>query len=138
MLSQFKKFILRGNAIDLAVAVVIGAAFNAVVQSLVKDIITPLLAAIGGRPNFAALYFTINGSKFTYGEFLNALVSFIIMAVVIFFLVVTPLNEFNEITSRSKKTEDPTTKKCPYCLSEINAGAIRCPLCTSKLDAKLS
>jgi large conductance mechanosensitive channel len=135
MLNEFKKFILRGNVVDLAVAVVIGAAFNNVVQSLVKDIITPLLSAIGGQPNFSSMYFTINGSRFNYGEFLNAMVSFLILASVVFFFVVTPLNELTELAKRSKKTEDPTTKKCPYCLSEINLKAIRCPHCTAKLEA---
>lgn len=138
MLSEFKKFILRGNVVDLAVAVVIGAAFNNVVQSLVKDIITPLLAAVGGQPNFSSMYFTIHGSRFGYGEFLNSIVSFLILGAVVFFFVVTPLNELTELTKRSKKTEDPTTKKCPYCLSEINIKATRCAHCTAKLEAEIT
>lgn len=136
MLKEFKKFILRGNVVDLAVAVVIGAAFNNVVQSLVKDLITPLLTAIGGQPNFSSLAFMIHGSKFTYGEFLNSLVSFLILATVVFFFVVTPINELTELTQKSRKTEDPTTKKCPYCLSEIAIKAVRCPFCTSKIESE--
>ncbi len=137
MLKEFKKFILRGNVVDLAVAVVIGAAFNSVVQSLVKDMITPLLTAIGGKPNFSSLVFVINGSRFSYGEFLNAVVSFLILATVVFFFVVTPINELTELSQKSQKTVDPTTKKCPFCLSEIPAKAVRCPFCTSKLEAEI-
>jgi large conductance mechanosensitive channel len=124
----FKKFLLRGNLIDLAVAVVIGLAFNAVVQALVKDIITPLIAAIGGKPNFSSLHFTINHSVFTYGDFLNAVVSFVVIAAAIYFLVVVPTNRLSAITTRK---HDPTERQCPECLSTIPIGARRCMYCTS-------
>jgi large conductance mechanosensitive channel len=129
-LSEFRQFILRGNVIDLAVAVVIGAAFSGVVQALVKDLITPLLAAVGGQPDFSKLYFTIHGSVFNYGDFLNALVSFLIMATVVFIFVVKPVNHLIELSRRSKTVEDPTTKKCSECLSEIPLDAKRCAHCT--------
>jgi large conductance mechanosensitive channel len=107
MINDFKKFLLRGNVVDLAVAVVIGAAFTAVVTALVKDLITPLIAAIGGKPNFSNLYFTLRGSKFMYGDFLNALISFMIMAAVIFFFVVQPVNQLIKLANRNqKKPED--------------------------------
>lgn len=133
MLKEFKSFILRGNVVDLAVAVVIGAAFGAVITALVKDLITPLIAAIGGQPDFSGLSFTINGSKFLYGDFLNALIAFVILATVIFFLVITPINKLTERARRNKATEDPTTKKCPHCLSEIPAKATKCAFCTSSV-----
>jgi large conductance mechanosensitive channel len=103
MLNDFKKFLLRGNVVDLAVAVVIGAAFTAVVTALVKDIITPLIAAIGGKPDFSNLFFTLHGSKFMYGDFLNALISFIIMAAVVFFFVVQPINQLVKLATRNQK-----------------------------------
>jgi large conductance mechanosensitive channel len=133
MLRDFKAFILRGNVVDLAVAVVIGAAFGAVISALVKDLITPLIAAIGGQPDFAGLSVTLHGSKLLYGEFLNALVSFLILAAVVFFLIVMPLNKLVERIKGSKTTEDPATKKCPECLSEIPSKAKRCAFCTSKV-----
>lgn len=133
MVKDFKNFVLRGNMIDLAIAVVIGAAFGAVVSSLVKDLITPLIAAIGGQPDFSSLAVTIHGSKLLYGDFLNALISFIILAVVVFFLVVMPVNKLMAHMKASKSTEDPSTKKCPECLSEIPAKAARCAYCTSKV-----
>jgi large conductance mechanosensitive channel len=131
VLREFKEFILRGNVIDLAIAVVIGAAFGAVITALVKDLITPLIAAIGGQPNFANLTFTINKSKFLYGDFINAVVAFLIIAAVIFFFVVKPLNTLIERTRRKPVTPDPTTMKCPECLSEIPIDARRCAYCTS-------
>lgn len=133
MLKEFKQFILRGNVVDLAVAVVIGAAFGAIVTALVKDLITPLLAAIGGQPDFSNLYFTVNGSKFMYGDFLNAVISFLILAVVVFFCIVKPINTLMEYSNRRKTPEDPSEKKCPYCLSEVPKAATRCAFCTSKL-----
>jgi large conductance mechanosensitive channel len=133
MFQEFKKFILRGNVVDLAVAVVIGAAFNAVIQSLVKDLITPLIAAIGGQHDFSAQTFTIHHSQFLYGDFLNALISFVILASVVFFVVVTPVNKLIALANRNKKSDDPTTKKCPECLSEIPKAATRCAFCTAKL-----
>lgn len=126
----FKTFLLRGNVIDLAVAVVIGAAFGAVVTAFVKDLLTPLIAAIGGQPDFSALSFTINNSKFLYGDFINAVIAFIIIAAVIYFLVVLPVNALIE-RSRREPSPDPTTTKCPECLSEIPVGATRCAFCTA-------
>lgn len=134
MLKDFRKFILRGNTVDLAVAVVVGAAFNAIVQSLVKDLVTPLIAAIGGKPDFSNLYFTLHHSKFLYGDFVNAIVSFLIVATVVFFCVVQPINKLIAIANRaSTTTDEPNTKKCPECLSEIPKAASRCAFCTSRL-----
>jgi large conductance mechanosensitive channel len=133
MLKDFKQFLLRGNVVDLAVAVVIGAAFNSVVQALVKDMITPLIAAIGGKPDFGHLMFTIHNSQFSYGDFLNQLLSFIIVAVVVFFLVVQPINHLIQVSRRKEKPADPTTRKCPECLSEIPREAFRCAFCTAKV-----
>ncbi|HET8709234.1 MAG TPA: large conductance mechanosensitive channel protein MscL [Candidatus Saccharimonadales bacterium] len=135
MLKDFKQFIMRGNAVDLAVAVVIGAAFNNVVQAIVRDLITPLIAAIGGQPDFAKLTFTLNGSKFLYGDVINFVISFLLIAAVIFFLIVQPINKLQERAKRNKTTADPTTKKCPHCYSEVNSKATRCAFCTSKLSA---
>ncbi len=129
---EFKEFLLRGNVIDLAVAVVIGAAFGAVVTAFVENLITPLIAAIGGQPNFAEIDFTINGSTFGIGLFLNALISFVIIAAVIFFFVVKPVNLLIE-RARREPTPDPTTRKCPACLSEVPIAATRCAFCTSDL-----
>jgi large conductance mechanosensitive channel len=120
----FKKFLLRGNLIDLAVAVVIGIAFNAVVQALIKDIVTPLIAAIGGKPNFGALSFTVNKSIFEYGSFINALLSFVIIAAVIYYLVVMPTNRVTSLATRHK---DATERQCPECLSMIPVGARKHP-----------
>jgi large conductance mechanosensitive channel len=133
MLRDFKKFILRGNTVELAVAVVVGAAFGAIVTALVKDMITPLIAAIGGQPDFSGLTFTINGSKFLYGDFINAVISFVLIAAVVFFLVIQPLNKLMAHANRNKIPEDPTDKKCPECLSEIPKAATRCAFCTTKL-----
>jgi len=133
MLSDFKKFVLRGNTIDLAVAVVIGAAFGAIVTALVKDLITPLIAAIGGQPDFSSLYFTINESKFMYGDFINAVISFVIIAAVVFFLIVQPVNKLVTVSNRKKQSEEPSTQKCPECLSEVPIKATRCAFCTSKI-----
>jgi large conductance mechanosensitive channel len=129
MLKEFKAFLLRGNVIDLAVGVVVGAAFGAVVTALVKDLITPFIAAIARAPDFSGLSFSLNGSQFLYGDFINALISFILIASVIFFFVVKPVNL---LISRSHKEPpaDPTTKKCPECMSEIPLDAKRCLYCT--------
>ena len=129
MLKDFKKFLLRGNVVDLAVAVVIGTAFTAVVKALVSDLITPIVAAIFGKPSFGALTFTINGSHFAYGDFLNNVLAFITIAAAVFFLIVTPINAL--MARRAK--EDPDTKECPECTSAIPLKAKRCPLCTSQL-----
>lgn len=134
MIKEFRDFILRGNVVDLAVAVVIGAAFGAVVASLVENLVTPLIAAIGGEPDFSALSFTINGSKFGYGEFLNALIAFLIIAAVVFFLVVRPLNRVMERLKPGKPVDEPT-KACAECLSDIPAAARRCAFCTSEQAA---
>jgi large conductance mechanosensitive channel len=133
MLKNFKNFILRGNVVDLAVAVVVGAAFTTIVSSFVKDLITPLLAAIGGKANFANLYFTVNHSKFMYGNFLNAVISFVIIAAVIFFFVVQPINKMIAFSNRNKQADQPGTKSCPECLSSVPIKATRCAFCTVKL-----
>jgi large conductance mechanosensitive channel len=130
----FKQFLMRGNVIDLAVAVVIGAAFGAVVTALVKDLITPLIAAIVGKPDFSAIVFTINGSKFMIGDFINAVVSFLLIASAVYFFVVLPVNAVMARIRRGDVPPDPTTKKCPECLSEIPIGARRCAFCTSDLQ----
>ena len=134
MLTEFKQFILRGNVIDLAVAVVIGAAFGAIVTSLVENIITPLIGALGGQPDFSGLSFTLNHSEIRYGAFLNALISFLIIAAVIFFAVVKPMNAILT-RMRTEPTPDPLTGKCPFCLSEVQIGATRCPFCTQEITA---
>lgn len=130
----FKAFLLRGNVVDLAVGVVIGVAFGAVITAFVKDLITPLIAAIVGKPDFSTLYFTVNNSKFLYGEFINALLAFILVAAVIYFLVVVP---YTALVARSRKEPpaDPTTKKCTECLSEIPIGAKRCAFCAQPQPA---
>lgn len=134
MIREFKEFILRGNVVDLAVAVVIGAAFGSVVTAFVEDFVTPLIAAIGGEPDFSALHFTINDSVFMYGHFLNALIAFLVIAAVIFFFVVKPLNYLIE-RSRREPTPDPTTRNCPECLSEVPIAARRCAFCASEIAA---
>ncbi len=136
MFSEFRKFILRGNVVDLAVGVVIGAAFNSVVQSLVRDMVTPVIAALGGTSHFETSSFTIHKSQFLYGDFLNTVISFLVVAAVVFFFVVQPINKLTELAMRNKGTEEPTTKKCEYCLSVIPKEATRCKFCTSKLEAE--
>lgn len=133
MFKEFRKFILRGNVVDLAVGVVIGAAFNSVVQALVRDMITPIIAALGGNKHFANSSFTIHNSQFLYGDFLNTLISFVVVAAAVFFFVVQPINKLTELSMRRKDTEEPSTKKCQFCLSEIPGEATRCKFCTSKL-----
>jgi large conductance mechanosensitive channel len=134
VLKEFRKFLLRGNVIDLAIAVVIGLAFGAVITAFVEDIVTPLIAAIGGQPDFSRLTFTINDSTFRYGDLINKIISFVIIAAVIFFLVVVPLNKLIA-RSRREPPADPTTRKCPECLSEIPIGAARCAYCSSLVPA---
>jgi large conductance mechanosensitive channel len=131
MLKEFREFIMRGNLVDLAVAVVIGLAFSAVVTALVADLITPLIAAIGGKPDFSGLTFTINHSRFLYGAFVNALVSFIVIAGAVFFFVVKPMNM---LAARRAQPGVATTRACPRCVSEIPLAATRCPNCTSELE----
>lgn len=130
----FKAFLLRGNMVDLAVGVVIGVAFDAVVTALVKDLVTPLIAALVRKPDFSGLYFTVNNSKFLYGDFINAVIAFLIIAAVIYFLVVLPYTALIE-RSRKEPPADPTTKKCSECLSEIPKDARRCAFCTSPQPA---
>jgi large conductance mechanosensitive channel len=134
MISEFKTFILRGNAIELAIGVVMGVAFNAVITAIVEGILTPLIAAIFGEPNFSRLRFEINDSTFTYGVVLNKLFAFLATAAAIFFFVVKPLNHLME-RMRKEPTPDPTTTKCPECLSEIPVGARRCAFCASEVAA---
>ena len=131
-MKDFKEFLLRGNLVDIAVGIVIGVAFAALVTAFVADLITPLLAAIGGKPDFANLSFTINGSHFLYGSFINALISFLIIAAVIFFLVVKPVNALMA-RRRTEPPIDVPTRACPQCLSEIPEAARRCAFCTTEL-----
>lgn len=129
----FRDFILRGNVVDLAIAVIIGAAFGAVVAAFVKDLITPLIAAIGGQPDFSNIYFTINNSKFLIGDFINVLLTFLIVAAVIYFFVVLPVDR---LMKRFKPEVAPTpesTRECPYCTSKVSKAATRCAFCTSEL-----
>ena len=130
----FKQFILRGNALDLAVAVVMGAAFGAVVTALVKDLITPIIAALVGKPDFSNIAFTVNGSKFLIGDFINAVVSFVLIGAAVYFFVVLPVNTLIARIKRGEPSPDPTTKKCPECLSEVPIAARRCAFCTSALQ----
>jgi large conductance mechanosensitive channel len=130
--SEFKQFVLRGNVIDLAVGIVIGAAFVAVVQAAVADLITPLIAAIFGEPDFSQLTFEVGGSVFKYGHFLNALLSFVIVALVVFVFVVKPMNALVSLAQR-RESPDPSTRKCPECRSEIPIDARRCAFCTSEV-----
>jgi large conductance mechanosensitive channel len=130
MLKEFRQFILRGNLVDLAVAVVVGTAFTALINSLVKTIFTPLIAAIFGKPDFSNLTFTINGSRFLYGQFINSLITFVIVAVVMFFFVVKPVNALLERFKPEPKV-DQETHECPECLSDIPVGARRCAFCTT-------
>ena len=134
MLRGFKEFVLRGNVLDLAVAVVIGGAFGAVVNAMVKDLITPLIGAIVGQPDFSALVVTVNGAQFLIGDFLNAVVSFLLIAMAVYFFIVTPVNALVARRRRGEAPPDPTTKKCHECLSEVPIGARRCAFCTSTLS----
>ena len=133
MLKGFKQFILRGNVVDMAVGVVIGAAFAGVVTAFTKDLLTPFLAAIVGKPDFSAIQFTINGSMFAVGDFINALVSFVLVAAAVYFFVVTPINALVSRMRKAPAPADPTTKKCPECLSEIPIDAKRCAHCAQPL-----
>jgi len=136
MLSGFKQFILRGNVVDMAVGVVIGAAFASVVGALTKDLLTPLIAALVKAPDFSALKWTLNGSTFLYGEFLNALISFLLVAVAVYFFVVTPINALVARMRKEPAPADPATKKCPECLSEIPIDARRCAHCSQPVTGK--
>jgi large conductance mechanosensitive channel len=127
----FKAFLLRGNVVELATAVVIGVAFGVVITAFVKDLVTPLIAAIGGQPDFSSMSFTVNNSKFLYGDFLNAFLAFVLIAAVIYFLVIVP---YTAMMARSKKDPaDPATRQCPECLSEIPIDAHRCAFCGERV-----
>lgn len=130
MLKGFRQFLLRGNVVDMAVGIVVGAAFGAVVTGFVKDLLTPFIAAIVKQPDFSAFTFTINGSKFLYGDFVNVAISFLIIAAAVYFFVVLPMNSLIA-RSRKEPPADPTTKKCAECLSDIPIAAKRCAFCTS-------
>lgn len=132
MIKGFRDFILRGNVVDFAVGLVIGAAFGALVTALVRDLITPVIGAIGGTPDFSGLFFTINGSRFLYGDFINAVLAFLLIAAAIYFFVVVPVNK---LMARYKPSaEEPApTQTCPHCLSSIHVSATRCAFCTSEL-----
>lgn len=134
ILNGFKTFILRGNVVDLAVGVVIGAAFTGLVNAMVKDLLTPLIGAIARVPDFSGLKFTINESQFLYGDFLNALISFLIVAATVYFFVVLPINTLMSKAKKEEKQSEPTTKKCPECLSEIPLDAKRCAHCTTRIQ----
>jgi len=132
LLKDFKAFLLRGNVVDLAVAVVVGSAFVALVNAFVADILTPIIAAIVGKPDFSQLDFTINDSRFLYGDFVNYVIAFLSVAAVVFFFVVVPVNALLA-RSRKEAPDDPTVRKCPECLSEIPAEAHRCSYCTAEV-----
>jgi large conductance mechanosensitive channel len=134
MAREFKEFLLRGNVVDLAVAVVIGAAFGAVIAALVRDLLTPLVAAVFGKPDFSALSFTINGSRFAYGTFINALVAFLGVAAAMFFLVIKPINLL--FAREGEERTEPDRRACPECLSEIPLAARRCAFCTAPQPAE--
>lgn len=134
MLQGFRQFLLRGNVLDLAVAVVIGGAFGTVITALVKDLITPLIAAIIGTPDFSALVFTVNGSQLLIGDFVNAVLAFVLVAAAIYFFVVVPMNSVVARMHRGEAPPDPTTRRCPECLSDVPIAARRRAFCTSVLS----
>ena len=136
MFKGFRDFLFRGNVVDLAVAVVIGGAFGGIATALVKDLLTPLIAALVGKPDFSALTFTVNNSKFLYGDFLNAVVSFVLIGTAIYFFVVVPMARLTARLNKPAGPAPPTTQKCPECLSEIPLEARRCAHCTSVIGAR--
>ena len=133
MLKGFREFVLRGNILDLAVAVVMGSAFGAVVTAMVRDLLTPLIAAVVGKPDFSAIALTINGSRFLIGDFINSVVSFVLIAAAVYFFVVLPVNTLMARIRRGEATPDETTKQCGECLSDVPLGAKRCAYCTSAI-----
>jgi large conductance mechanosensitive channel len=133
MLKEFKKFVLRGNAVDLVVGVMVGAALGAVVTAVVKDVLTPLVAAIAGKPDFSNIYFTINGSRLMYGDVINALISFLMIAAVVFFFIVQPINKLTAMSKRRRGLPEKDTRECPECLSDISRKASRCKFCGIKV-----
>jgi len=136
MFKGFRQFIMRGNVIDLAVAVVIGGAFGAVITSFVTNILTPLVAAMVGKPDFSAFNLTVNGAVISYGAFLNALIAFLLIAAAVYFFMVAPMNVWKARAARNTVPADPTSKKCPECLSEIPIAARRCAFCTSVVSTQ--
>ena len=136
MFNEFKKFILRGNVVDLAVGIAIGAAFTTFVNALVKDIVNPIVSIFYKGQSLANAHVTIRGSDILYGDLINAFITFLIVAVVIFFFVVKPINKLSEVAFRSKETGDSTSKKCPFCLGKIPKDASKCMHCTSTLTQK--
>lgn len=130
MLKGFRDFLFRGNVVDLAVAVVIGGAFGSIVTSLVKDIVTPIIGAIGGQPDFSGLYVSVNNSKFMIGSFINAIISFVLISAVIYFVIILPMNRIM-VKMKKEEKKDPTEKTCQECLSQIPLKAKRCKYCTS-------
>jgi large conductance mechanosensitive channel len=136
MFKGFKQFIMRGNVVDLAVAVVIGAAFGAVVTSFVNNIVNKVIAAAVGKPDFSAFRLTVNGTDITYGIFLNDLISFLLIAAAVYYFMVAPMNAWKARAARNAAPADPTSKKCPECLSDIPIAARRCAFCTSPVEAK--
>jgi large conductance mechanosensitive channel len=133
MFKEFKKFILRGSVVDLAVGIVIGASFTGIVNALVKDMITPFVAIFYHDKQFANAHFTIGGSQFMYGDLINNVITFIIIAAVVFFVVVQPINKLSEMAFRGRSTDEEGTKKCPYCLGKIPKEATKCMFCTSPI-----
>jgi len=133
MLKGFREFVLRGNVVDMAVGVVIGAAFGAIVTAFVKDLLTPLIAALVGKPDFSAYVFEINGSKFLYGDFINAVISFLLIAAAVYYFVVLPVNALMARMKKAEPAAAPSTKKCPECKSDIPIDARKCAFCTSQL-----
>ena len=131
----FRKFLLRGNLVDLAVAVVVGVAFNQVVQALIKDLITPVIGVLGGKPNFSGLRFTVDGNHFRYGDFINVALSFLIIAAVVYYIVVVPANR---VTALAERKAEATERPCPECLSDIPAAATRCKFCTAAVEPKVN
>ena len=138
MFKGFKQFILRGNVIDMAVGVVVGAAFATVAGAFTKDLLTPLIAALFGKPDFSAISFTVNGSVFALGDFINALISFLLVAAAVYFFVVTPVNALLARVRKAPTPADPTTRKCPECLSEIPIDARRCAHCAQPLTLSIA
>jgi large conductance mechanosensitive channel len=133
MAGGFKEFVLRGNVVDLAVGVVVGAAFGAVVTEFTKDLLTPLIAALVGKPDFSSIQFELNGSKFLVGNFLNAIIAFLLVAIAVYYFVVVPVNAMMARTKKETPPPDPGTKKCPDCLSDVPTAAKRCAFCTSQI-----
>ncbi len=131
-MNGFKQFLLRGNVVDMAVGIVIGAAFGTVVSSFVKDLLTPFIAAIVSKPDFSGIAFTINSSKFLIGDFVNAIISFLLVSAAVYYAVVLPVNALMARVNRQPPAA-PTTKKCPECVSEIPIAAKRCAFCTSQV-----